>query len=409
MSEPIASGGHPGGLGAGLWALMATAFVDMLGFAMVFPLLPFYATDLGASPALIGWLISSFSIAQLTTAPLWGRLSDRYGRRPMLMVGLASAGIAFIVFGFATSVWMLLASRVVQGAGGGTTGVVQAYIGDTVAPNQRAKALGWLSAATSAGVMIGPAIGSLAAHLGHPAPGLIAAGLCFANVIFAWRVLPESKPKHHTGGKRSIRTAVWYVISHPFDAQPRLIWIYAVGMGAFTAMSACVALYFNFRFGVTEKTIGWVFVYIGALAVVMRALILGVLVDKFGETRVMRMGALLFAIGLMLYTVPGSVWAMALVLPLIPVGQALLFPSVTALSSHRTDPKELGQTMGVQQSFGGMARVIGPLWSTWVFQAVGPRYPFLLAAGIMTMVLVLALNVPAQPGGRTTAGVRQRE
>ncbi len=375
---------------------MATAFVDMMGFAMVFPLLPFYATELGASPALIGWLIASFSIAQLATAPVWGRLSDRYGRKPMLMVGLFAAGIAFVVFGFATSVWMLLLSRTVQGAGGGTTGVIQAYVGDAVEPSQRARGLGWLSAATSAGVMIGPAIGSLASHWGREAPGLVAASLCVLNLMFAWKYLPESKPKHHTGAKRSIRTAVWHVLSRPFEPLPRLIWIYAVGMGAFTAMSSCVALYFHYRFGVTEKTIGYVFVYIGALAVIMRALVLGPVVDRFGETRTMRAGALLFALGLALYTAPSTIWAMALVLPLVPIGQALLFPSVTALATHRADPRELGQTMGVQHAFGGMSRVIGPLWATAVFQYVGPPYPFLVASAIMMLVLLLAIRVPGK-------------
>ena len=379
-----------------LFVLMVTAFVDMMGFAMVFPLLPFYATELGASPALIGWLIASFSIAQLATAPLWGRLSDRYGRKPILMVGLSAACIAFVVFGFATSVWMLLLSRTVQGAGGGTTGVIQAYVGDALEPSQRARGLGWLSAATSAGVMIGPAIGSLASHWGREAPGLVAASLCFLNVLFAWRYLPESKAKHHTGAKRSIRTAVWHVLSRPFEPLPRLIWIYAVGMGAFTAMSSCVALYFHYRFGVTEQTIGYVFVYIGALAVIMRAIVLGPVVDRFGEARTMRAGALLFALGLAAYTLPHEIWVMALVLPLVPVGQALLFPSATALATHRADPRELGQTMGVQHAFGGMSRVIGPLWATWVFQYAGPTYPFFIASAIMLVVLLLALGVPAR-------------
>lgn len=376
-----------------LWVLMTTAFVDMLGFAMVFPLLPFYAKNLGATPFTIGLLISSFSIAQLATAPLWGRLSDRYGRRPILMVGLAAAGVAYVVFGLASSIWLLLLSRTVQGAGGGTTGVIQAYVGDSLEKSERAKGLGWLSASTSAGVMIGPAIGSLAAHLGHAAPGFIAAGLCFLNVIFAWRYLPESRPKIGQP-KRHIREALWHVLRHPLAPQPRLIWIYAIGMGAFTAMSSVVALYLNARFGITEKTIGLVFVYIGALAVVMRALVLGWFVDRFGETRVMRLGAIIFAVGLTLYTVPNTIWLMALVLPLVPIGQALLFPSVTALSSHRSDPAELGQMMGVQQAFGGAVRVVSPLWATAVFQAFGPARPFLVAAGIMAVVALLAFQVP---------------
>lgn len=376
-----------------LWVLMATAFVDMLGFAMVFPLLPFYAQELGARPIIIGVLISSFSIAQLATSPIWGRLSDRYGRRPMLLIGLGAAGIAYVVFGLANTLWLLLLSRTVQGAGGGTTGVVQAYIADSTAPSERAKALGWLSACTSAGVMIGPGIGSLAAHLGRPAPGFVAAGLCFLNVLFAWKYLPESRPK---GGapKRGVRAALWNVIMNPGAPQSRPILIYALGMAAFAAMSSCVALYLNYRFGVTEKTIGVVFIYIGGLAVVMRALVLGWAVDRLGETRVMRAGAMIFAVGLALYAVPNTIWLMALIIPLVPIGQALLFPSVTALSTHRADPEERGQMMGVQQAFGGAARVVGPLWATWAFQQFGPSSPFLIASAIMLFVTMLTFAIP---------------
>ena len=379
-----------------LWILMAAAFVDMLGFAMVFPLLPFYARRLGAQDWIIGPMLASFSIAQLASSPLWGRLSDRTGRRPVLLIGLTSSALGYLVFGFANSIWLLFASRIVQGAGGGTTGVIQAYVSDTTDPSQRARGLGWLSAATSAGVMIGPAIGSLATHWGPMAPGIFAAALCVLNVAFAWRFLPESKPAHAHGPKRSIRAAVWHVVRHPAAPAPRLIWIYAVGMGAFTSMSAVIALYLNGAFGITEKTIGWIFLYIGALSVVMRAVILGWLVDRIGEARVMRIGALLLAGGLALYPVPHTIWLAALVIPLVPMGTALLFPSVTALASHRADPKELGQMMGVQQAFGGVARVFGPMWSTAVFQAVGHAAPFWIAAGIMGFVSLLAFRVPHQ-------------
>src|SRR5213075_3213194 len=143
-----------------LTVLMITAFVDMLGLAMIIPLLPFYATKMGAYATIVGVLIAAFSVAQLASSPLWGRVSDRYGRRPALLVGLGASGIAFIIFAHATAWWMLLLSRIVQGAGGGTTGVVQAYVGDALEKKDRAKALGWISAATSEGVMIGPAIGS---------------------------------------------------------------------------------------------------------------------------------------------------------------------------------------------------------------------------------------------------------
>ncbi|MBA3894618.1 MAG: MFS transporter, partial [Gemmatimonadales bacterium] len=187
--------------------LIAVNFVDMVGFMIVLPLLPFYALDLRASPEIIGLLIASFSVAQLLAAPFWGRMSDRYGRRPALLIGLTASALAYVVFGFAESLWLLFVSRLVQGAGGGTTGVAQAYVADTMAPRERARALGWLSAATSAGVAFGPVIGSFAAHLGRAAPGLVAATLCLVNVAFAWRWLPESRPRE--AGPPAPRRPAW--------------------------------------------------------------------------------------------------------------------------------------------------------------------------------------------------------
>src|SRR5438876_3657412 len=182
--------------------LMAVAFVDMIGLMMVVPLLPLYALRLHADPSTIGLLSASFPIAQLASSPVWGRVSDRYGRRPAILVGLTASAIAYGIFAFAGSLWLLFLSRFVQGLGGGTTGVAQAYVADTMAPHERAKALGWLSAATSLGVVIGPVLGSFAARAGQAAPGLVAAALCLCNVGFAWKWLPESRvlPSHTTTG-----------------------------------------------------------------------------------------------------------------------------------------------------------------------------------------------------------------
>src|SRR5689334_13034439 len=159
-----------------LWILMITAFIDMVGLLMVIPLLPFYAKTLGAGGLVVGVLVSSFSVAQLISAPMWGRFSDAYGRRPALLVGLSASVIAYIVFAFALylphPLFFLFLSRIVQGAGGGTVSVIQAYVADATAPDERAKALGWLSAATNAGVAIGPAIGPVTLQLGTYGPGV---------------------------------------------------------------------------------------------------------------------------------------------------------------------------------------------------------------------------------------------
>src|SRR5215208_1382597 len=168
----------------------------MVGLLMILPLMPFYARTLGASALMVTLLIISFTAAQLVTAPMWGRFSDRYGRRPALLIGLGAAAIAYVVFAFANSLWLLLLSRVVQGAGGGTVGVIQAYVADATEPKSRAKALGWLSAATNVGVALGPPLGSLALLAGRSGPGLAAATLCVINMAFAWKYLRESREVH---------------------------------------------------------------------------------------------------------------------------------------------------------------------------------------------------------------------
>ena len=187
----------------GLIVLMITAFVDMVGVLAVIPLLPYYALRFGANGLVIGLLVSAFSVAQLLSAPLWGRVSDRYGRRPALLAGLTASVIAYIVFGFANSIWLLFLSRLVQGAGGGTVSVIQAYVADATKPEDRAKALGWLSAATNLGVAIGPVFGSLSRGISTEAPGLFAAGLCVLNILFAFRFLPESHEE--TGAKTGLK------------------------------------------------------------------------------------------------------------------------------------------------------------------------------------------------------------
>lgn len=402
-----------------IWVLMATVFVDMIGFLMVLPLLPFYAERLGGNPAMVGMLVSAFAFAQLAVSPLWGRASDRYGRKPMILAGLLCSAVAYVVFAYADALWLLFVSRLVQGAGGGTTGVVQAYVADTFRPEERAKALGWLTAATSAGVMVGPLLGSASTYLGEHAPGFVAAGLCLLNMAFAWTWLPESKQAAAGGAappqggaapqppaRRSIRRTMLEVLRHPLAPVSSLIWIYAMGMMAFMAMNGILALYLGRVFGVTEKTIGWFFTYVGGISLVMRALLLGPAVKRFGEVGVTRLGALSLIVGFAVLPFAPSVPWLALAVLFIPVGTALLFPATTALISKFAPRAETGQVMGVQQTFGGVARMMGPLWAGAVFQGIGIRYPFWISAGLMLGVSFLTRQLtddrkaPAAPAAQ---------
>ncbi len=381
-----------------LSVLIATALIDMLGFAIVFPLLPFYALALKAPPFMIGWIFAGFSLAQLASAPVWGRFSDRRGRRPALLVGLFASGVAYIVFGFATSVWVLLISRIIQGAGGGTTGVLHAYVGDAIPAERRAQALGWISAATNVGVSVGPIIGSFAFKMGPAVPGLVAAGLCFLNLIFTWRWLPESRSFTPAGGvsrpRPAVAGALLSVLTQPRALVSRLVWVYGAGMLGFSAMTSVFALFLGARFGVTPANIGFFFAYVGALNFLMRALALGPIVRRLGEVGAIRLGTITLVTGLVLYPLVPTLWLLPLVMPLIPIGTALIFPSTTAMISKASDPASLGTTMGVAQSFAGGARVLAPVVSTAVFQRFGSSMPFYLAAAIVAGVGMLAFRLP---------------
>ena len=380
-----------------LLALIITAFVDMVGLLMVIPLMPFYARKLGAGSLMVTVLVVSFTAAQLLSAPLWGRFSDKYGRRPALLVGLGAAAIAYVVFAFASSIWLLLLSRLVQGAGGGTVGVIQAYVADSTEPQNRAKVLGWLSAATNLGVALGPPLGSLALLLGHSGPGLVAAALCLINMTFAWKYLTESRDmedaKQHTRKPGASRTAISRVVTHAKEPASRLIWIYAIAMGAFSAVTAILPLFLNDQFGIGENRVWIFFTYIGAISVITRAGFLGRIVDRFGEARLSRLGLVMLAVGLALYPFVHNYVLLAIVIALVPLGTAFTFPCVTSLLSRVISSSERGLYMGVQQTFGGMSRVLIPLWAGFSYDHFGRQVPFLTSAVLVLFTLLLGLGV----------------
>jgi predicted MFS family arabinose efflux permease len=244
-------------------------------------------------------------------------------------------------------------------------------------------------------VAIGPTIGSLShAWFGPTAPGMVAAGLCLINVVFAWRWLPESRKPGGTVTKRKpVLHAATEVLEHPARPVSRLIWIYSVGMLAFASLTSVLALFLDAEFGVTEKTIGYFYSYVGLLSFVMRSLLLGPIVERLGETRTMRYGTVCLVVGLLAYTIAPNVWALALIIPLVPIGTALLFPSTTALMSRAAAKEDIGTTMGVAQTFAGVARVVAPLLATGAFQRVGHAAPFYFAAGTVALVGLMALRI----------------
>jgi multidrug resistance protein len=380
-----------------LLVLMITAFVDMVGFAMVLPLIPFYAASMGATGFIVGLLISAFSVAQLVSAPSWGKVSDRFGRRPAVIAGLLISALAYVVFGLAQTLWILLLSRVVQGVGGGTVGVLQAYVADASKPEDRAKGLGWLSAATSAGAVVGPAFGSLFVQWwGHQGPGFGAAGFCLLSMLFAWRYLRESKGMRQTAehqvsvgslGRES--GALARVITNAGDPAPRLIWIYTIAIGGFYGTAPLLSLLFADRLGVTERTVGYFIMYFGAMGVLVRAGLLGGAVKRLGEARLARLGIVLLSAGLGLIAAAHNYLITIIAITLMPLGTAFLFPCITALLSRVVPSRERGLHMGVQQTYGGVSRVAFPILAGFLIDRFGVGSPYAVAAVLVAATLLI--------------------
>ena len=379
-----------------LLVLFVTAFIDMVGLTMILPLLPFYARELGASATLVGLLIAAFSLAQLVVAPVWGRFSDRYGRRPAILAGLLVTAAAYLLFAFAGSLLLLLLSRIIQGVGGGTIGVVQAYVADASRPEQRTKSLGWLSAVTSLGAVAGPAFGSLMIALGgRNAPGLAAAGLAALVAVFARRFLRESPLLATTSGSHGKvalttgRAAIGRIVTRWREPASRLVWIYAVAIGAFYGTGQTAPLLLAERFAITEHNVGYFIMYLGGLGVLIRSFLLGPIVDRLGEARLSRLGIVCLAGGLALTGLARNYLVLGLGFTLMPLGTAFLFPCVTGLLSRVVSSRERGLYMGVQHTFGGVSRVAFPVAAGVAMDRFGVGVPFWVAGMLVLLTFPL--------------------
>jgi MFS family permease len=377
--------------------LFAAVLIDMVGFGIVLPLLPFYAESMGATPIEVTLLVASFSAMQLVAAPLWGRFSDRRGRRPLLVAGLFASALSYLIFGLARSLPLLFLSRMAAGAAGGTISVAQAYVADTTPAGERSRALGLLGAASGLGVMIGPAIGGVFSRWGLGAPGFVAAALCAVNGVAALFFLAESRPRPVDGGVRRGAAATWRgwlstMISYPLSL---LLVVYLLAISSFTAMTSVLALYAERAFAIGAQGVGLVFTLAGGVTVVVRGGLLGWLVGRVGEVRTAQFGAIALALGIAsIAVIPGAWWLM-LPVTLYALGAGTLFPVLASLTSRATDADSQGSVLGGSQLVGGVGRVLGPLWAGLLFQQLGIRTPFQVGALIVAIAWLLALRIPA--------------
>jgi MFS family permease len=398
--------------------LFITVLVDMIGFGIVLPLLPFYAEDFGATPLQVTLLIASFSATQFVAVPVWGRVSDRLGRRPFIVAGLFASAVSYLIFGLAGSLATLFMSRIAAGAAGGTISVAQAYVADTTGPRDRAHGLGMLGAASGLGVLIGPAIGGYFSGFGYHVPGFIAAALCAANGIAAIFFLPESRRPNGTAAgapageagapaTRAIPSAggqaatlqgwVRSMTSYPFYL---LLVVYFLSIMSFTAMTAVLALYADRAFGMTAMDMGIVFAVAGGTTVVVRGLLIGWLARRVGERRIVLAGTVVLALTLVaipLVQNPAMIFALV---PFWALAAGLTFPSLASLVSQESDAESQGSMLGGQQVVGGIARVAGPVWAGALFGAVGIGSPFVVGAVLVTVAAVVASRIPAPAHAR---------
>jgi MFS family permease len=406
--KPKVSDTHEGGSGAlrpgRLLVLYAAVLVDAIGLGIILPLLPFYAELMGATPVQVTLLVASFSAMQVAAAPIWGRISDRRGRRPLLVLALYASALAHLIWGLAGSLAVLFASRLAAGAAGGTITLAQAYVTDATESHQRTQALGWIGAAAGLGIMIGPAIGALFSRYGLGVPGFVAAGLCALNATVALIVLPAPSrraPSGAAGRTATLRGWLGAMTERPLS---RLLSIYFLSIASFTGMLAVLALYLERSFGIGASQMGWVMSFGGGMTVLVRGVLLGPLVQSLGESRTVRVGALALAASLALVPLlPGVVWVV-LPVALYAVGAGTLFPSLASLVAGAADGTSVGAILGGSQVVGGIGRVLGPMLAGTLFQHVGIASPFAAGALLVSCAWLLSLGISGQDLALRPAG-----
>src|SRR5919112_1108827 len=353
-----------------LIVIFTTVFIDLVGFGIVIPVLPFYAegTAFNATPRTVGLLFASYSIMQLIFSPILGGLSDKHGRRPVLLLSIIGTGIGFLVLGFAKSIFMLFAGRIIDGITGGNISTAQAYIADVTTEENRAKGMGLIGAAFGLGFIFGPAVGGILSRWGAHVPFLFAGALSLANATLLYFVLPETVTADHPA-RTSAATGRWSQLARALK-QSRLAFVLAVYflfVTAFSVMTSSFGLFTLYRFGFDAHDTGWIFAFVGVVGALVQGGLIGRLVKAFGEPPLVIAGALLFALSLVLIPLTGPQTGMMALLALgalFALGNGLATPSLNALASKSAGAAEQGGVLGVTQSVASLSRVVGPLISS---------------------------------------------
>jgi MFS transporter, DHA1 family, tetracycline resistance protein len=377
--------------------IFLTVFIDLLGFGIIIPLMPFYAETFGAGALAIGLLSTSFSFMQFVFAPFWGRLSDRIGRRPVILIGLFGSFLSYLLFGLANSLALLFAARICAGIAGANIATAQAYMADVTTPENRARGMGLVGAAFGLGFIFGPAIGGFLSQYGYQAPSFFASALSLVNFVAALKVLPESRPVAVGQRPRLSRIqALRAATTRP--PLPQLLLIYFIVTAAFSSFEATFALFSERRFGFTATTLGYLFAFVGVVLSIVQGGLVGRAARRLGEHRLLPPAILTLAAGLLLIPVSYGLPMLLLATGLLAVGMGFNSPAITALISRLSRADEQGGVLGISQSMASLARIIGPAWGGFLYDRFGTVTPYVAAAGLMGVAFVLSVTTVSGTG-----------
>jgi len=376
--------------------IFVIVFIDLMGFGIVIPLLPLYAEHYRPSALDFGLLLSSYSAMQFFFAPVLGRLSDRFGRKPVLVVSLAGSAVGYLLFGLARSLSLLFVSRVIDGISGGNISTAQAYIADVTSPEERTKGMGLIGAAFGLGFIFGPAIAGLTVPLGESAPGIAAAILSAAAMVATIAFLPEP-PRHSAEGSRLAARSLDVrgfarAVRRPVVAL--ILAIFFLITFAFSNFEATFSQFLHDTLHLSAAHVAFLFVYVGVLVAAVQGGFVHRLAKSFGERRLIVAGTFLVAAGLALLPLSLSVPLLLLLLVPLTLGIGASNPSLSSLISKSVEAEDRGTILGAYQSMSSLGRILGPIWGEFAYFRLGPSGPHwtgaavALGAGALSLVLL---------------------
>ena len=380
--------------------LFSVVFMDMVGFAFILPLLPFYAKDFGATPTLAGLLFSAYALGQLIGAPTVGRLSDRFGRKPLLLFSIAGTFASLIMLGFAKSLLVLFISRFLDGITGGNITVAQAYIADSTDEANRAKSLGLIGAAFGLGFIFGPIIGGALSTWGYAVPAFAAAGVAALNLLLLSTLLPESLTKSRRT-ELALREKTAFSLTMLFRALrrpaigPMLIILVVYGLAS-SAFQSIYSLFVQYRLDYTARATGFTLAYVGVLAATVQGAAIGAMTKRFSERRLVIVASLTLAVGLLAWAFTANTVMLLVVLIPTAFGIGVNNTILRSLLTKAVPREEIGGTLGLASSMDSLTRIVAPALGGFLLERVGLWSPGIMGGVLMLWVVVYgAAKLPA--------------